>query len=160
MVEGLGERYRWAAVTVVRHSEVIDAPPEEVWRVIADPRNLPKWNRHIRAVHGAPDGALKTGDRYSTELRVMGLTFRVDARVEESTAPRYARVLLSGPLEATVRTRVRPVGAGRTRLDHEIDYRLKGGPAGALVARAVRLIGAPAILKRGARAQKRQVEGG
>jgi uncharacterized membrane protein len=159
VVAGLGERYRYAAVTVVRHSEIVDAPPDEVWRVIADPRNLPRWNRHIAGVDGAPNGLVTAGDRYTTELRVMGLTLRVQAQVVESEAPRYARVAISGPLEATVRTRVRPVAKGRSRLDHEIDYRFRGGPAGALLARSVRLLGAATILKRGMRAQKRQVEG-
>lgn len=147
-------------MTVVRQSTVVDARPDEVWRVISDPRNLPRWNSLIKAVQGVSPDGLKPGDTYQTELRVMGIPFRVRARVLEIDPPRSAMIRLSGPLEATVRTWLRPVGKGRTRLEHEVDYKFKGGPIGAMIARGVRLLGAPTILKRGIRAQKRQVETG
>jgi carbon monoxide dehydrogenase subunit G len=147
-------------MTVVRQSTVIDARPDEVWRVISDPRNLPHWNSLIRTVDGVPPNGLKPGDRYSTEISVLGVRFKVAARVLEIDAPRYSLIRLSGPLEATVRTWLRPVGKNRTRLEHEVDYKLKGGPIGSLIARGVKHLGGPTILKRGVRAQKRQVEGG
>jgi carbon monoxide dehydrogenase subunit G len=147
-------------MTVVRKSIVIDARPHEVWSVIAEPRNLPRWNSLIREVHGVPPDGLKPGDRYWTELGVMGVKLKVAARVVEIDAPRSSTIRLSGPLEATVRTWLRPVGKGRTRLEHEVDYTLKGGPIGGLIGRGVRLLGAPTILKRGMRAQKKQVERG
>lgn len=147
-------------MTVIRQSTVIDARPEEVWRIISDPRNLPRWNSLIKAVHGAPHNGLKPGDRYSTELGVLGVKIKVAARVLETDPPRSAMIRLTGPLEATVRTWLRPVGKGRTRLEHEVDYKLKGGPVGSLIARGVKHLGAPSILKRGIKAQKRQVERG
>lgn len=147
-------------MTVIRQWELVDAPPEDVWRVVSDPRNLPRWNRYIRTVHGVPDDGLKPGTRYWTELSVMGVSFRVAAEVEEIDPPRFARIRLSGPLDATVRTWVRPAGRGRSRLEHEVEYRLKGGPIGGVVARGLRLVGAPSLLKRGVRAQKRQAERG
>jgi carbon monoxide dehydrogenase subunit G len=136
----------------------VEARPEEVWSVISDPRNLPRWNPHIKAVHGVPADGLKPGETYSTELRVLGVPFRIRSRVVSFDAPRSSVIRLSGPLDATVRTWLRPVGKTRTRLEHEVDYRFRGGPVGRLVARGVRLMGAPTLLKRGMRAQKRQVE--
>jgi predicted membrane protein len=59
-----------------------------------------------------------------------------------------------------VRTSLRPVGTRRTRLEHEVEYRFPGGPVGALLAGAVNRLGAGAILRRGLRAQKEQVERG
>ena len=147
-------------MTVIRQSTVIDAPPNEVWNVIADPRNLPRWNSLIRAVRGVPPNGLKPGDRYATEIGALGVRFKVWARVVEIDAPRSSMIRLTGPLEATVRTWLRPVGKRRTRLEHEVDYTIKGGPVGSLVARGVKHLGAPTILKRGVRAQKRQVERG
>lgn len=160
MVEGLGERYREATVTLVRHSLIIDAPPEDVWHVIGIPQNLPRWNPHIRAVHDAPDGELQEGDGYTVELRVMGVPLHVRAEVVELQRNRYSEVLLSGPLEATIRTYLRPIGTHQTRLEHEVHYGFRGGPLGVLVARGVRLLGASTILRRGTRAQKEQVEAG
>jgi uncharacterized membrane protein len=145
-------------MSVVRQWTVIDAAPEEVWAVIADPRNLPRWNRYIRSVHDVPENGLRQGSTYWTEMGVMGVSFRVKARVEEIDPPRFSRVHLSGPLDAVIRTWVRPVGTRRSRLEHEVDYRLRGGPIGAVIARGLRLLGGPTLLKRGLRAQKRQVE--
>lgn len=147
-------------MTTVRESDVFEAPPDEVWRVIADPRNLPRWSRHVQAVHDAPNGELEAGDTYGVELRIMGVPVRVRARVAELQRARYSEVLVMGPVEATVRTYVRPAGARRTRVEHEVDYRFRGGSLGRLVARAVRLLGASVILRRGLRAQREQVERG
>lgn len=147
-------------MSVVRQWTVVEAPADEVWSVVADPRNLPRWNRAIRSVEDVPSNGLKEGDRYSTKISVLGVTFHVQAQVEEIDPPRFARVRLSGPIDAVVRTWVRPMGPSRTRLEHEVEYRLKGGPIGNALARGLQIVGAPAVLKRGVRAQKRQVEAG
>jgi len=159
VVGGLVERYRGSAVTRIREHAVVDAPPEEVWRIVADPRNLPRWNRFIKAVHDVPDDGLREGSGYWTELGGLGFTVRLRARVEELDPPKYARVQLSGPIEATVRTWIRPAGRRRSRLEHEVEYHLRGGPIGELIAGTLRILGAPMLLRRGIRAQKRQVEG-
>jgi uncharacterized membrane protein len=147
-------------MTTVRQVVLVDATPQEVWDVISDPRNLPHWNQHIHAVSGVPDRPLQVGDTYRTELRILGLPIHIRARVLELEPPRNSMVHLSGPIEAVVRTWVRPVGHSRARLEHEVEYTMRGGPVGALVARAVRYLGAPTILKKGIRAQKREVETG
>lgn len=147
-------------MTRIGHAEVVDAPPQEVWRVISDPRHLPRWNQHIRAVHDVPEDGLRQGTRYWTEMSIAGVRFRIRAEVLMIDPPRYSEIRLTGPLEAVVRTWVRPIGARRSRLEHQVDYRVKGGPVGDLIARGVRLLGAPNILRRGTRAQKRQVEEG
>lgn len=146
-------------MTKIREWITIDATPEEVWRVVSDPRNLPKWNFYIHSVHDVPENGVKSGDKYWTKMSVLGVQFRVDSEIEELDPPHYARVHLRGPLEAVVRTWVRPAGRRRSRLEHEVDYRLKGGPIGALVARGLRLFGGSTVLKRGLRSQRRQVEG-
>jgi uncharacterized protein YndB with AHSA1/START domain len=156
----MGQRYRGAPVTEIRSSIVVDAPPEEVWEVVSDPRNLPRWNRYVRAVHDVPNDGLRPGSRYWTEVGGFGVRFRVRAEVQEIDPPRYALVRLSGPVDAVVRTRIRPVGKGRSRLEHQVDYTVRGGPIGAVVGRALRHVGAPGMLRRGTRAQKLQVEEG
>lgn len=144
----------------VGHYQVVDAPPEEVWRVIADPRNLPRWNQHIREVHDVPSDGLKQGTRYWTEINILGVPFKIRAEVLEIDPPRYSEIRLTGPLEAIVQTWVRPIGHTRSRLEHQVDYHLKGGPVGDLIGQGVRYLGASSILKRGMRAQKLQVERG
>jgi uncharacterized protein YndB with AHSA1/START domain len=148
-------------VSVVRASEIVEASPEEVWEVIADPRNLPRWNQHIKRVKGVPEDGLKKGSRYTTSLRVVGVPFDVHAEVVKMDPPRYAEIRLTGPLEAVVRTWVHPAGKRRSRLEHEVTYRVKRiGPPGRIIDQGLRMIGAGTLLRRGTRAQKRQIERG
>jgi ligand-binding SRPBCC domain-containing protein len=156
----MGQRYGEALMTVVRVSERVAAPPEEVWEIVSDPHNLTLWNRHIREVVGVPEHGLKEGSRYTTRLSFLGVGARIEAEVEEIDPPRFSRIRLSGPLDAIVRTWIQADGSGRSILEHEVDYHLKGGPVGALVARGLRLLGARTLLRRGIRAQKRQIESG
>ncbi len=152
------DRYGGALVTTIRHSVEIDATPDEVWEIVGDPRNLPRWNRHIVAVHEVPPTGLKPGARYWTEMGGFGVRFRILAEVVELEPPRYSWLRLSGPVVASVRTWVHPAGGGRSTLEHEVDYHVRGGPVGEVVGRALRLLGASRMLKRGIEAQKRQVE--
>jgi uncharacterized protein YndB with AHSA1/START domain len=146
-------------MTEIRESAIVEASPEEVWKVVSDPRNLPHWNRHIRAVHGMPQDGLREGDRYWTEMGGFGLHFRIRAQVQEMEPPRYSKIRLTGPIEAVVQTWVHPAGRRRSRLEHLVEYHVPGGPIGSVLGRSLRRFGAGAMLRRGVRAQKRQIEG-
>jgi carbon monoxide dehydrogenase subunit G len=143
--------------SLVEVSVDIDAPPEQVWKVVADPQNLAQWDRHISVVDGA-EGELTEGDEYTTELRFMGARARERMKVLELKRGAYSKVHMTGILDGTVETWVEPLDGDRTRLRHRVRYRFKGGPLGELAARAVRIMGASAMLKHGVQAQKRQVE--
>jgi uncharacterized protein YndB with AHSA1/START domain len=145
-------------MTRIRETAIVDAPPDEVWSVVSDPRNLPQWNHYVRAVHGVPEDGLSAGDRYWTEMGGFGVRFKIRARVLAVDPPRYSKIRLEGPVEATVQTWVHPAGSNRSRLEHQVDYDVRGGPIGRVVARALRHLGATAMLRRGVRAQKRQAE--
>jgi uncharacterized protein YndB with AHSA1/START domain len=146
-------------VTVVDASVDIQAPPEEVWRIVADPHNLPTWDRHIAKVEGIPPDGLRPGTRYTTEVRFMGVRAHSQAKVLEIRPPEYSKIQLSGLLDGVVETWLEALDGGhRTRLRHRIKYRFKGGPLGEVAARAVGMFGAAAVLRRGVLAQKRQVE--
>jgi uncharacterized protein YndB with AHSA1/START domain len=153
------ERYGEPSMTRIRESAIVDASPEAVWAVVADPRNLPRWNRYILAVHEVPENGLRKGDRYWTEMGGFGVRFKIRAQVLELEKARYAKIVLSGPVDGVVQTWVHPAGKRRSRLEQQIDYQLRGGVVGAVIARALRRLGAAAMLRRGVRAQKRQVEG-
>jgi uncharacterized protein YndB with AHSA1/START domain len=138
----------------------VDASPDRVWEVVSDPRNLPKWDRRVAAVRGVPPTGLAPGTEYITEMRFMGVHTSVRAKVLDMAPPRYARLRLSGLLNATVETWVEPVdGDGRrSLLRHRIDYSVPGGPLGNFAARAVNRLGIQALLRRGVESQKRQAE--
>jgi carbon monoxide dehydrogenase subunit G len=144
--------------TVVQTSVDVDATPEQVWRVVADPRNLGRWDRHIARVEGVT-GQLHEGDEYTTEVRFLGVRARARLRVMELKPGEYSKVRMAGLVDGTVETWVEPLNEHRSRLRHRVEYRFRGGPLGELAARAVGMMGAGAVLRHGALAQKRQVEG-
>jgi carbon monoxide dehydrogenase subunit G len=143
--------------SVVQVTVDVVATPEQVWKVVADPRNLQRWDRHISLVDGRR-GELRQGDEYTAELRFMGARARADMAVLELDPNRYSKVRMSGIVDGTVETWVEPVDGDRTRLRHRVEYTFRGGPLGEVAARAVRMMGGSAILHRGVQAQKRQVE--
>jgi len=146
-------------VSVVQVSAEIDAPPQTVWNVVANPHNLPKWDRHIASVRGVPREGLHAGVEYTTEIRFMGVRAHSTSKIVEFQPPEYSKVELQGLVEGTVQTWLEPLdGGSRTRLRHRVEYRFVGGPFGRLGARAVNVLGAPVLLRRGVQAQKRQAE--
>ena len=101
----------------VTASIVIDAPPKEVWQIVADPRNLPHWNRRITKVHGVPRSGIEEGSEYTTVVSFMGVGAHVDAEVLELEEPTFSKIKLSGPvLEAIVTTQLTEVDGGKTNL--------------------------------------------
>ncbi len=146
-------------MTILTVEVEVNAPAERVWAVVADPRNLTEWDRHIAAVHGVPVDGLKRGTEYDTEIRFMGVRVNVHADVIEIEPPRYSKIRLRGLLDATVETGLEPLDGGRTTLRHQVDYRFRGGPLGDLGARVVRAMGGASLLRRGVQAQKRHAEG-
>ena len=138
----------------------IEATPEEVWDIVADPRNLPKWDRHIISVQGVPEGGLQEGGRYTTELKMLGVRGTVEAEVLELTPPKQSRIRLRGILDATVKTVVRPLSGGRrSLLEHDVEYHFRGGGIAAFATQGLGLTGGPTVvLRKGAFAQKQQIE--
>jgi carbon monoxide dehydrogenase subunit G len=147
-----------AAVTVAHVSVDVDASPEQVWKVVSDPRNLPRWDHHIVGVAGVPKGGIAEGTAYRTQVRFFGAKAAATSKVVTLDPPRYAKVRVRGLLDATVETWIEPLDGGRTRLRHRVDYRFPGGSIGEVAARAINMLGAARLLRRGAEAQKRQVE--
>jgi uncharacterized membrane protein len=145
-------------VSVVEASVVVNASGEEVWQVVADPRNLPRWDHRIGRVVDPPDGGLKPGATYRTELHFLGVRALVPAEVEEVEVGEYSRIRLRGVLTATVETWLHELPGDRTHLSHRIEYRFRGGMLGELAAQTVGIVGASTLLRHGIEAQKRQIE--
>jgi hypothetical protein len=138
----------------------IEATPEEVWNVVSDPRNLPKWDRHVLSVRGVPDDGLYEGVRYTTVLKMLGVRGTVEAEVLEIDAPKRSRIRLRGLLDATVNTIISPLSGGRRALlEHDVEYHFRGGGLAAFATQGLGITGGPGVvLRRGVMAQKRQIE--
>ena len=146
-------------MSVVEASVEIDAPLKRVWKVVADPRNLPKWDHHILTVEGVPPDGLIEGTRYRTWVRFMGVRAKADVQVQVLDREHYAKMRLRGIVEGTIETWLEPLDGRRTKLRHRVEYRFIGGPLGRVAARGIKLLGASSLVRRGALAQKRQAEG-
>lgn len=137
----------------------IDASPERVWDVAADPRHLPRWERHILSIEDVPPEGLGKGSTYTVVMRFVAVKARIRAEVLEWSPPGYACVHLSGLLDATVRTTIKPIDDGRTRLEHDVEYSFRGGALGDLGARSLKVLGgAQLALRLGTLAQKHEIE--
>jgi len=144
-------------MTSIEYSTEVDASAEVVWKVTSDPRNLPRWDKHIVSV-GLPDEALGPGAPYEVVMRFMAVRATVHAEVLEWEPPHRARVHLAGLLDAIVTTSVSSLSADRSMLRHEVEYRFRG-PFGELGAASLRAVGgAQLALKRGVLAQKKDIE--
>ena len=148
-----------STATVAEASIEIDAPPQVVWAVASDPRNLPHWDRHIEAAHVARED-LEPGSRYQVRMRFMAVTARVEVEVLEWEPPWRAVLQLRGLLEATVTTSVASLPFDRSLLRHQVEYRFRG-PLGVFGAKSLNAVGgAQLALRRGLAAQKREIEAG
>lgn len=137
----------------------VDAPVEAVWEVVSEPRHLHHWERHVAKVRDLPAGPLHAGASYTAVMRFLRVSADVHVRILRWEPPRCAEFRLTGPLQAVVRTTLRPLRGGRTTLRHEVDYAFPLGPIGAIAARSLALVGgAQFALRRGALAQKREIE--
>ncbi len=156
MVARLDER-ELASLSTAQYSVEVDAPPEAVWEVISDPRNLPHWDRHIRAVD-VPDGGLGPGVRYDAEMVFMAVRASVPCEVLEWEPPWRSSLHLGGLLDATVVTSIAALPFDRALLRHEVTFVFRG-PLGGFAAASVNAVGGAAFaLRRGTIAQRREIE--
>jgi carbon monoxide dehydrogenase subunit G len=156
-VEGLVQRERASAVTTVEYSVEVEAPPEAVWEVAGDPRNLPHWDKHIVSV-ALPPGGLVAGSHYEVEMGFMAVRARVPCKVLEWEPPTRSVIHLGGLLDATVTTSIASLPRDRSLLRHQIDYIFRG-PMGRFAAASVNAVGgAEFALRRGTLAQKHEIE--
>jgi ligand-binding SRPBCC domain-containing protein len=144
-------------MTSVECSVEVDAPPDVVWQITSDPRNLPHWDRHIEGVD-LPPGGLRAGARYEVTMRFVAVRTKVPCRIQEWEPPWRSRVRLDGVLDATVTTSIASLPFDRSVLRHEVVYVFRG-PLGGFAAASVNAVGGAAFaLRRGTLAQKRQIE--
>ncbi len=116
----------------------IDAPPEEVWAIVSNPRRLAEWVTIHRALERADAGPLERGFTMEQEMTLRGQSFTVAWTAAEVDAPRMVRWEGDGPAGSSAMTEYRLVGAnGGTRFLYANSFDAPGGPMGRMAARAV-----------------------
>jgi carbon monoxide dehydrogenase subunit G len=143
----------------VRESVDLDAPPEEVWGVVMDPRRLGQWVTTHEAVEDAPSGPLEEGSSFTQKLKLAGAPFKVRWTVSEVERPRLARWEGKGPGGSRARVRYAlSERDGGTRFDYENDFELPGGILGRVGARALSAAGSGREARRSLENLKRLLE--
>jgi uncharacterized protein YndB with AHSA1/START domain len=67
---------------------VINRPVEEVFDFVADERNEPRFNPHMRRAEKITEGPVGVGTRYRSELVSMGRTIKMDIEFTGYERPR------------------------------------------------------------------------
>jgi uncharacterized protein YndB with AHSA1/START domain len=117
----------------------IDAPPEDVWRVVMDPDRLGDWVSIHRDAEKASDRPLRAGSTLEQKLCLRGVNFHVRWKVAEAREPELAVWDGRGPARSKAHTayRLRPNGSGGTRFEYENEFKAPLGPLGAVASRAL-----------------------
>jgi Polyketide cyclase / dehydrase and lipid transport len=137
-------------VPVVRRSKTIDASPEQVWEVVADPHHMPRWWPQVKRMEAVEE------DRFTQVFSTSkGRAVRMDFRLLESRAPApgegasgrrvWEQELAGTPFErvlgeAVTEVVLEPVGQDRTMVTIGLSQRLRGysRTGGFLLRRATR----------------------
>ena len=125
-------------MSVVTASEVLPAPPEEVWRVVMDPARLGEWvTIHRRLLH-ADDGPARVGFSMDQRIHMRGVSLDVHWRLIKCEPCELAVWEGRGPARSRARSEyhLHPQDGG-TRFDYRNDFHAPLGPVGAIVSRAL-----------------------
>jgi uncharacterized protein YndB with AHSA1/START domain len=117
----------------VTTSITIDAPPEQVWEVVMDPKRLGDWVTIHRKLDSASDGEM------DQVLCLRGVNFHVHWELATCDAPRHAVWAGRGPARSHAETeyRLTPADGGGTRFAYRNAFKAPLGPLGAVASRAL-----------------------
>ncbi len=117
----------------------IEAPPDRVYDVLADPACLGDWVTIQEELEEAPKGDLREGSTLRQRMKVAGRRFRLSWTVIEAVRP--SRIVWEGhgPMGSTAKAIYELSGNsdGGTRFSYLNEYGLPGGVAGRLAGRAI-----------------------
>jgi carbon monoxide dehydrogenase subunit G len=125
-------------LSLVAVSTKIDAPREDVWRMVMDPNRLGDWVTIHRKLVSADDGPPRVGFKMEQRIHLRGVSLDVHWKLAE--CDRCVRAVWEGrgPARSRARTEYRLHEAdGGTRFDYRNEFRPPLGPIGALVGRAL-----------------------
>ena len=116
----------------------IEASPDRVYDVLADPRSLGDWVTIQEELEEAPEGDLEPGARLRQRMKVAGRRFHLSWTVIEAKRPERIVWEGRGPMGSKAKATYQlSADGGGTRFSYCNEYGLPGGPAGRLASRAI-----------------------
>ena len=122
------------------HAQIrIDAPVEQVWEVVMDPKRLQEWVSIHRSLESFSPGPPRKGSTMEQHLRIRGVTFRVLWTLVDVKEPRLADWEGKGPAHSRARTRyeLSSDGDGHTLFDYTNEFKTPGGRLGVAASRVI-----------------------
>ena len=108
---------------IIKLSQVIDRPADQVFRVIADVAKLAEWNPTIKSARKLSDGPAGEGTRFEMELDGLGA---VPHTLEEFRPNVQARYVPHFKVNSGGHRFVLTPQGEKTRVEHELEMRPKG----------------------------------
>ena len=128
------------AVSVVRASIELPAPPQEVWALVMDPHRLGEWVTIHRRLLDADSGPVRRGFQMHQCIHMRGVNVDVRWKLVEVQPCELAVWEGRGPARSRAHTeyRLSPADGGSgTCFDYRNEFRAPLGPVGAIVSRAL-----------------------
>lgn len=120
----------------VKSSIDIEAPPEDVWRVIADLPRLGEWVTIHDGFEGSPPKSVEKGTQFKQKLSVAGKDFEVEWTATEVSEPKHIEWQGEGPGGSTARARYELSGDDRTTFTYISEFDPPGGKLGEMAGSA------------------------
>ena len=117
----------------------IDAPPEEVWNVVMDPKRFDQWVTIHRKIHHLDPGPPREGMEMEQTLCLRGANFKVKWHLSECRDGECAVWEGTGPMRSSARTEyhLAPDDNGGTRFHYVNQFKAPMGPLGAAASRVL-----------------------
>jgi uncharacterized protein YndB with AHSA1/START domain len=104
----------------IEASTTVKRPLEEVFAVLSDASNSPKWSSNMQTVTKTSDGPTGVGTTYHSTAKMLGRRLEADSKVTEFEAGRRYALATTAPFPVTLTWAVRSVD-GATRVDQTVD---------------------------------------
>jgi ribosome-associated toxin RatA of RatAB toxin-antitoxin module len=116
----------------IRKTATIDAPADQVFAIIDDALNFPKYVPNVSEVVDLKRSGRAVGDSYRVIYKVLGLTFDEKFTTTSSERPTRITADFVGRMVGTFRWNLEPLGS-QTRLSVDIEYTMPAGMLGKAV---------------------------
>jgi len=116
----------------IHKTATIDARADELFELIADPQNLPRFVPNVSDVVDVRQTDEHVGDSYRVIYKVLGVTFDEKFTTTEHAPPKRLVASFEGGMSGSFRWTLEDLGS-QTRLSIDIDYSMPGGALGAAV---------------------------
>jgi len=110
-------------MAVVKLTQVINRPVEEVFQTVVDVTNFPKWNPTTPSARKLSAGEIGHGTRFELEIRGFG---KVEQQLREFERDRRVRLVPSLKLLTGGHRFIFTREGARTRIDHELEMTPRG----------------------------------